>query len=91
MIKDSFYLSEPGNLERACSMTGLADDEIECLVGRFANHSHRAGKLRGEVVVYYDGRIVIRHHFHKHKKLWEDQYVNDNAERCDYEGFEAFR
>jgi hypothetical protein len=65
MIKDSFYLSDESNLDRAIDITGLAPDEIELIVGRFKAHSHRAGQLRGEVVEYFDGTIVIRHHFNK--------------------------
>lgn len=69
MIEEQFYLSEKGSLERALFLTDLSFDEIESLVGRFAKHSHRAGKLRGEVLVMVDGQVIIRHHFNK-KVLW---------------------
>ena len=69
MIEETFYLSEEGNLERAMFLTDLSSDEIEILVGRFRNNSHRAGKLRGEVIVMVSGSIIIRHHFNK-KILW---------------------
>jgi hypothetical protein len=74
MIIESFYLSDEANIPRALELTGLSMDEIETIVGRFANHSWRKGLLRGEVVVYQD-RVVIRHHFTK-KKLWESIYEN---------------
>jgi hypothetical protein len=70
MITETFYLSDESNLERACEITGLAPDEIEDVVGRFTKTSHRYGSLRGEVVIFIDGKVVIRHHFNK-KKLWE--------------------
>lgn len=70
MIIESFYLSDESNLERACEVTGLAPDEIEGIVGRFTKASHRCGSLRGEVVIFVDGKVIIRHHFNK-KKLWE--------------------
>ena len=69
MIERSFYLSDETNLEEAIELTGLDLDELEIIVGRFAKHSHRAGKLRGEVLVMINGSIKIRHHFTK-KKLW---------------------
>jgi hypothetical protein len=49
--------------------TYLDLDEIEMIVGRFNKSSFRAGKLRGEVVKYLSGKVVIRHHFTK-KTLW---------------------
>lgn len=73
MISESFYLSDESNLERACEITGMAPDEIEEVVGRFTKTSHRHGSLRGEVVVFVSGKVVIRHHFNK-KKLWEGVY-----------------
>lgn len=69
---NSYYLSDENNLHRAQEDTGLCVDEIESIVGRFANHSWRKGLLRGEVVVYVN-KVVIRHHFNK-KKLWEGNY-----------------
>jgi len=70
-IKNSFYLSDENNIEKAIKLTNLALDEIELIVGRFANHSRRAKKLRGEVVITQEGQVLIRHHFHK-KILWQD-------------------
>lgn len=70
---DKFYLSEPGNLELAISATGLAEDEIVGLVGKFKNNHHRwPGQLKGEVVVGLKA-IQIRHHFTK-KVLWEQAF-----------------
>lgn len=69
MIEESFYLSDEANLEKACEVTGLAVDEIEGLVGRFTKTSHRHGSLRGEVLIFLDGKVVIRHHFTR-KVLW---------------------
>ena len=71
-IKDRFYLSEEGNAEKLSSMAELAMDEIENIVGRFDGRSHRSGKLKGEVLVGFNGEIIIRHHFNK-KTLWEGQ------------------
>lgn len=69
MIEESFYLSEPANMERAMWLTNLDSDEIESIVGRFAKHSRRAGSLRGEIIVLVSGEVLIRHHFNK-KVLW---------------------
>jgi len=76
MILDSFYLSEKGSLERLLDLTELESDEIESLVGRFRNHSQRAGKLRGEVLVHSDNSISIRHHFTK-KEVWKG-FLNEH-------------
>lgn len=70
MIENSFYLSDEDNIPAAQELTGLSLDEIELLVGRFKPHSMRRGQLRGEVIVFVDGSIAIRHHFSK-KILWE--------------------
>jgi len=59
-----FYLSDLDTIQKACKLTGLAEDEIEHVVGRFATHSARAGQLKGEVVIT-DTDIRIRHHFTK--------------------------
>jgi hypothetical protein len=72
MITNQFYLSDENNLELALELTGLALDEIEEVVGRFAKISHRAGQLRGEVVEFSNGKVVIRHHFSK-KELWSNE------------------
>lgn len=69
MIKDSFYLSTKGALQRACDLTGLDEDEIEQIVGRFRANTRRFGALRGEVCTLWTGEILIRHHFTK-KVLW---------------------
>lgn len=69
-VYKSLYLSETENLKEITEKTELALDELEEIVGRFRNHSIRKGRLRGEFIELYDGRIFIRHHFTK-KKLWE--------------------
>jgi phage-related protein len=71
IIEESFYLSDSNNHNKAIKATGLAIDEIESLVGRFNKNSHRAGQMRGEVVVFVDGSVKIRHHFTK-KTIWKD-------------------
>jgi hypothetical protein len=70
MIVESFYLSDEANIPKALDLTGLSMDELLEIVGRFNKNSSRAGQMRGEVVVYANGKIRIRHHFNK-KKLWE--------------------
>lgn len=72
MIDDMFYLSEEGNLERAVEVTGLASDEIEHMVGRFAAHSRRAGRLHGKVLIYVDGTVELRHDF-KNTLYWRSK------------------
>jgi hypothetical protein len=62
-----FYINE--NERKACELTGLELDEIEMLVGRFANHSHRKGLLRGKVVVLLTGEVQIRKCF-GNKLIW---------------------
>lgn len=69
MIIKSFYLSEPNNLDLAVDLTGLSEDEIVDVVGKFAKHSHRAGQVRGELIEFVDGTVKLRHHFTK-KILW---------------------
>lgn len=72
-VEESFYLSEDGNLERLVELTNLAEDEILSLVGRFRkDHWRFAGKIKGEVLVGFDGTIKIRHHFTK-KILWSNE------------------
>lgn len=61
-IQEQYYLSSPGNLERASHDSDLSACEIESMVGRFTKLSHRAGQLRGKVVLYHD-KIKIMHHF----------------------------
>lgn len=64
----TLYLSDNCNIDKVLHFTDLALDELETIVGRFAKHSSRAGKLRGELVVEFDS-VYIRHHFSK-KVLW---------------------
>lgn len=71
-IEQSFYLSDSKNLNYALEVTDLAQDELESIVGRFARHSSRAGQLRGEIVIFIDGSLAIRHHFTK-KLLWTNK------------------
>jgi hypothetical protein len=68
MIIETYYINT--NPIRAQRDTDLASDELEQIVGRFPRHHKRQGHLRGEVVVYANGDIRIRHHFTK-KVLWE--------------------
>lgn len=70
IISDTFYLSNEENIDQALDITDLCLDEIETIVGRFTKTSNRSGQLRGEVVEYVDGKVIIRHHFTK-KVLWE--------------------
>lgn len=70
MIVKSLYLSQKENLNEIMAITELNYDELEAIAGRFAPHSFRAGQLRGELVEFADGRIIIRHAFNK-KILWE--------------------
>lgn len=73
MIVDSFYLSNKRGKNKLMEISDLSEDEITLIVGIFRkDHWRFAGKLKGEVVVYADGRIVIRHHFKK-TKLWESE------------------
>lgn len=74
MIKNQFYLSDENNIPLAEEITGLALDEIELIVGRFKPHSSRAGQLRGEVLEFFDGTVVIRHHFNKKVLFKVEQY-----------------
>ena len=61
-----FYINE--NPDLACDLTGLAIDELESVVGKFASHSARKGLLRGKVVVT-DTQVQIRKCF-GNKLLW---------------------
>lgn len=70
MIIDSFYLSDPSNVDKAIELTDLALDELESIVGKFRSDHYRwPGQMRGELVVKLDGDILIRHHFTK-KAIW---------------------
>lgn len=70
-IIEQYYLSDEENLQVAIDYTGMDADEIETIVGRFAPHSNRAGQLRGELVIFADDTIAIRHQFSK-KILWSN-------------------
>lgn len=76
MIVESFYLSDNSNIPKTLELTGLSMDELSEIVGRFAKNSWRSGKMRGEVVIYANGKIRIRHHFNK-KKLWESDFASE--------------
>jgi hypothetical protein len=65
--RSEVYINQ--NPDLACRLTGLALDEIETIVGRFAKHSCRAGLLRGKVVVRVDGVVEVRKCF-GNKLLW---------------------
>ena len=71
MIESKYYLSNPKNIPQALIDTNLSQDELAEVVGIFKPHSSRAGSLRGEVVKYFNGKVIIRHHFTK-KVLWEE-------------------
>jgi hypothetical protein len=68
VIIDQYYVNN--SPIKAQTDTGLAADELEQIVGRFPRHHERQGHLKGEVVIYADGSVKIRHHFTK-KVLWE--------------------
>jgi hypothetical protein len=70
MIIEQYYINTAPI--KAQTDTGLAADELEAVVGRFPRHHDRRGHLRGEVVIYADGKIRIQHHFTK-KVLWESE------------------
>lgn len=70
MIEKEFYFSS--QYEKAKKLCGLADDEIESIVGRFRKNSWRAGQLRGKVVELIDGQIQIRESFGG-RLLWPEQ------------------
>jgi hypothetical protein len=72
MISYTFYLSNHDGANKLTNLTDLSLNEIESIVGRFKESHKKAGKLKGEVVVYFDGLIRIRHHFTK-KVLWENR------------------
>lgn len=70
-MKHIIYINE--NIELACELTGLAADEIESIVGRFAAHSRHAGLLRGKLVEFH-GQLEIRTSFGS-KKLWKLEQI----------------
>ena len=67
MIQSTFYINE--NVDLALDTTGLALDEIESIVGRFTKVSHRAGLLRGKVIIFINGKVQVRKCF-GNKLLW---------------------
>lgn len=71
IIEETFYLSDASNLKKALHITGLCEDELEYVVGRFTKMSKWAGQLKGEVVVFSSGECLIRDHFSK-KELWSN-------------------
>lgn len=72
MIINQYYLTTKNSVTKLQESTDLSLDEIEKIVGRFRdNHYRFAGLLKGEVVEYIDGEIIIRHHFKKRKILWK--------------------
>lgn len=70
MIIEQYYINTAPI--KAQLDTGLAADEIEHIVGRFHDRHELRGRLKGEVLIYVDGTIKIKHHFTK-KVLWEDK------------------
>ena len=69
MIVESYYLSN-APLKKVLIDTNLSTDELCIIVGRFAKHSHRAGLLRGKIVIKLDGSVEIRKCF-GNKLLWK--------------------
>lgn len=70
MIIEQYYINcRP---LQAQSDTGLASDELESIVGRFKRGHERQGHLKGEVLIYANGDVLIRHHFTK-KTLWRSE------------------
>ena len=67
MIVKQLYINE--QQDYAQEVTGLSVDELESLVGRYRPYSIRASQLRGELVIYIDNSVRIRHAFTK-KVLW---------------------
>lgn len=64
-LEKQYYLSEDPCPVVVKKDTGLDLKEVEEIVGRFNKSSKRAGKLRGEVLVYINGNVEIVHHFTK--------------------------
>lgn len=69
-MNEFYYINT--DIDRALLETGLALDELEALVGRFAAHSSRAGLLRGKVAYAACGAIEIRKCF-GNKLLWQSE------------------
>lgn len=72
MVVEQYYINT--RPIQAQSDTGLAVDELESIVGRFRRGHKFQGHLRGQVYIYVDGGIEIRHHFNK-KILWKSTQV----------------
>ena len=79
MIVENYYLSE--HAEQVCEITELSMDELETMVGRFNKNSHRAGKLRGELIIKINGDMIIRHHFNTSKKYWSNKWTQ-RKQKC---------
>lgn len=61
------------NFNRALQLTELSEDELVSVVGIFkSDHWRFAGKPKGELLEYSDGKIVLRHHFTK-RRLWSSK------------------
>jgi hypothetical protein len=67
MIIKHLYINEQQDCTQEA--TGLSIDELESIVGRYRPYSIRAAQLRGELVIYVDNTVKIRHSFTK-KVLW---------------------
>ena len=73
MFEESFYLSDEKNVKKVLRLTGLAEDELESIVGRFkSDHWRWPNQMKGEVVVKLTGEVKIRHHFTK-KVIWSGE------------------
>jgi hypothetical protein len=83
-VREKFYLSAEGALEKACQISGLSKDEIEGSVRRFRSGS-RKGKLRGECVRYWDGTAKIRHHWEHQRVYWRGEDELHGNENLDHE------
>lgn len=61
------YLTDQKNVDRILETLNITIEELESYVGRFkADHWKFAGKLKG-YVLFYDDKIIIKHHFTKRK------------------------
>ena len=69
MILVQYYINQ--NVKLALDDTGLAADELEAIVGRYAPHSQRRGQLRGKVEVLACGSVRIKNF--SGKVLWTNE------------------
>lgn len=70
MILEEFYLSDPGNLEKACHLTGLDEGEVlEIVGGYFTKQSRWSGKPKGKITVS-ENFIFLKKSFGG-KTLWK--------------------